>query len=78
MMFVWGIQGIDALGVVTLVSVTSSFPFSSALSSSALMADEDVNSLRTLRRLLLLLSGLQKSNNVSIKTASSFFSSLSS
>eukprot|EP00268_Persea_americana_P031559 TRINITY_DN3077_c0_g1_i14.p2 TRINITY_DN3077_c0_g1~~TRINITY_DN3077_c0_g1_i14.p2 ORF type:complete len:132 (-),score=25.62 TRINITY_DN3077_c0_g1_i14:337-732(-) len=56
-------QGIDSLGLATLESVTSSFPFSSAFSSSSLMADEDINNLRTLRRLMLLLSGLQESKN---------------
>eukprot|EP00268_Persea_americana_P031558 TRINITY_DN3077_c0_g1_i13.p1 TRINITY_DN3077_c0_g1~~TRINITY_DN3077_c0_g1_i13.p1 ORF type:complete len:437 (-),score=86.32 TRINITY_DN3077_c0_g1_i13:337-1647(-) len=56
-------KGIDSLGLATLESVTSSFPFSSAFSSSSLMADEDINNLRTLRRLMLLLSGLQESKN---------------
>ncbi|RWR89845.1 hypothetical protein CKAN_01891700 [Cinnamomum micranthum f. kanehirae] len=56
-------KGIDSLGLATLESVTSSFPFSSAFSSSSPMADEDINNLRTLHRLMLLLSGLQESKN---------------
>lgn len=61
-------QGLDALGVATVDSFTnaaaSRLPFVAPLSSS-LMADEDVENLRTLRRLLLLLSRLQKDERLS-------------
>ncbi|KAG6499379.1 hypothetical protein ZIOFF_039145 [Zingiber officinale] len=57
------VQGLDALGVATLDSVSSAafsrLPLSVPYSSS-LMADEDITNLRTLSRLLLLLSRLQK------------------
>ncbi|XP_042406103.1 uncharacterized aarF domain-containing protein kinase At1g71810, chloroplastic-like [Zingiber officinale] len=56
-------KGLDALGVATLDSVSSAafsrLPLSVPYSSS-LMADEDITNLRTLSRLLLLLSRLQK------------------
>ncbi|KAG6495392.1 hypothetical protein ZIOFF_043195 [Zingiber officinale] len=60
------VQGLDALGVATLDSVSSAafarLPLSVPYSSS-LMADEDIANLRTLSRLLLLLSRLQKNEN---------------
>lgn len=60
-------KGIDALGLATLDSVTSAaasgLPFAFSYSSSA-MSVEDIVNLRTLRRLLLLPSRLQK-NEVS-------------
>ncbi|XP_058096611.1 uncharacterized aarF domain-containing protein kinase At1g71810, chloroplastic isoform X2 [Magnolia sinica] len=59
-------KGIDALGLATMDSVTSAaisrLPFSHFPSST--MAEEDINNLRTLRRLMLLLSGLQRSENL--------------
>ncbi|XP_042402546.1 uncharacterized aarF domain-containing protein kinase At1g71810, chloroplastic-like [Zingiber officinale] len=59
-------KGLDALGVATLDSVSSAafarLPLSVPYSSS-LMADEDIANLRTLSRLLLLLSRLQKNEN---------------
>ncbi|CAA6659539.1 unnamed protein product [Spirodela intermedia] len=62
------VKGLDALGVATVDSVTtaaaSRLPFVAPLSSS-LMAEEDVENLRTLRRLLLLLSRLQKNESLS-------------
>ncbi|KAK4434149.1 putative aarF domain-containing protein kinase, chloroplastic [Sesamum alatum] len=55
-------KGLDALGVATLDSVTSAMtanlPFRPNSISS--MTDEDMTNLRTLRRLMLLLSGLQQ------------------
>lgn len=60
------VQGLDALGLATLDSVSSAafarLPLSVPYSSS-LMADEDIANLRTLSRLLLLLSRLQKNEN---------------
>lgn len=57
-------KGLDALGLATIdslrFSVTASLPFS-GLQSISLMTDEDINNLRTLRRLILLLSGSQRS-----------------
>ncbi|XP_074562992.1 putative aarF domain-containing protein kinase At1g71810, chloroplastic [Curcuma longa] len=59
-------KGLDALGLATLDSVSSAafarLPLSIPYSSS-LMADEDIANLRTLSRLLLLLSRLQKNEN---------------
>ncbi|XP_011074132.1 uncharacterized aarF domain-containing protein kinase At1g71810, chloroplastic [Sesamum indicum] len=55
-------KGLDALGVATLDSVTSAMtanlPFRPNSISS--MTDEDITNLRTLRRLMLLISGLQQ------------------
>ncbi|XP_077224324.1 protein kinase superfamily protein isoform X1 [Tasmannia lanceolata] len=59
------VKGIDALGVVTFDSVTSMFPFA-ALFSPSLMVDEDVNNLRTFRRLMLLLSRIQNNETISM------------
>lgn len=62
------IQGLDALGLATLDSITSvtatSLPFSASRPFSS-MTDDDINNLRTLRRLLLLLSGPQKTDSSS-------------
>lgn len=56
-------QGLDALGLATLESITSMtaarIPFGSSTSVS-MMTNEDVNNLRTLSRLILLLSGSQE------------------
>ncbi|XP_057502255.1 uncharacterized aarF domain-containing protein kinase At1g71810, chloroplastic isoform X1 [Actinidia eriantha] len=55
-------KGLDALGLATMDSITSAttagLPFAASQSSSS-MTDEDINNLRTLQRLVLLLSGLQ-------------------
>ncbi|XVF29905.1 hypothetical protein REPUB_Repub16aG0010700 [Reevesia pubescens] len=55
-------KGLDALGLATLDSLTSvattSIPFSGSFSFS-LMTKEDLINLRTLRRLLFLLAGLE-------------------
>ncbi|KAG8369252.1 hypothetical protein BUALT_Bualt15G0132200 [Buddleja alternifolia] len=51
-------KGLDALGVATLNSMTANLPFGPSSVSS--MTDEDITNLRTLRRLMLLLSGLQQ------------------
>ncbi|KAJ6685165.1 CHAPERONE-ACTIVITY OF BC1 COMPLEX CABC1 -RELATED [Salix purpurea] len=55
-------KGVDAFGRATLDSLTSmantSIPF--AASSSSSMTKEDMVNLRTFRRLMLLLAGLQK------------------
>ncbi|KAI3459985.1 hypothetical protein Pfo_016648 [Paulownia fortunei] len=55
-------KGLDALGLATLDSITSAvtanLPFRPYSFSS--MTDEDITNLRTLRRLMLLLSGLQQ------------------
>uniref|UniRef100_A0A1D1ZD80 Putative aarF domain-containing protein kinase At1g71810, chloroplastic n=1 Tax=Anthurium amnicola TaxID=1678845 RepID=A0A1D1ZD80_9ARAE len=66
------VKGLDALGLAALDSVTyasaSRVPFILP-SSSSFMADEDIANLRTLHRLLLLLSSLQNnggSHSVSI------------
>ena len=60
------IQGLDALGIATLDSITStataSFPFISFFSFSS-MTDEDKVNLRTLHRLMLLVSGHQSTEN---------------
>ncbi|XP_048229548.1 uncharacterized aarF domain-containing protein kinase At1g71810, chloroplastic-like [Ricinus communis] len=59
-------KGLDALGVATLDSLTSvataSIPFSTPFSSSS-MTEEDMVNLRTLKRLVLLLSGSQKNGS---------------
>lgn len=56
-------QGLDALGLATLDSINSMtatrIPFGSSVSVS-MMTKEDVNNLRTLGRLILLLSGSQE------------------
>lgn len=62
-------KGLDALGLATLDSISSvaisSIPFSTSSSFSS-MSNEDINNLRTLRRLVLLMSGFQ--NKESSKT----------
>ncbi|XP_012089889.1 uncharacterized aarF domain-containing protein kinase At1g71810, chloroplastic isoform X2 [Jatropha curcas] len=59
-------KGLDALGLATLDFLTSaaaiSIPFA-APSSSSSMTEEDIMNLRTLRRLMLLLSGSQKNGS---------------
>ncbi|XP_034228591.1 uncharacterized aarF domain-containing protein kinase At1g71810, chloroplastic-like isoform X2 [Prunus dulcis] len=59
-------KGLDALGLATLDSITTlataSIPFTSTFSFST-MTNEDKINLRTLHRLLLLLSGLQGIEN---------------
>ncbi|WKA10837.1 hypothetical protein VitviT2T_028391 [Vitis vinifera] len=61
-------KGLDALGLATLDSITSvtatTLPFSASRPFSS-MTDDDINNLRTLRRLLLLLSGPQKTESSS-------------
>lgn len=56
-------KGLDALGLATLDSINSMtatrIPFGSSVSVS-MMTKEDVNNLRTLGRLILLLSGSQE------------------
>ena len=64
LLFVCGYcQGLDALGLATLDSINSitaaRIPFGSSISVS-MMTNEDVNNLRTLNRLILLLSGSQE------------------
>ncbi|KAL6984236.1 hypothetical protein U1Q18_017613 [Sarracenia purpurea var. burkii] len=67
-------KGLDALGLATMDSLTfaatASLPFAASPFSS-LMTDEDIINLRTLNRLVLLLSGLQKngSYNAGFKAA---------
>ncbi|CAK7346703.1 unnamed protein product [Dovyalis caffra] len=57
------VLGLDAFGLATLDSVTSvanaSIPFAASSSSSS-MTNEDMMNLRTLRRLMLLISGFQR------------------
>lgn len=64
-------KGLDALGLVTLDYVASStasvVPFAVQLSPISL-ADEDLTSLRTLHRLILLLSRLQKHKYSSVES----------
>lgn len=68
------LQGLDALGLATLDSITSaaygSLPFSSSLSKSvSFMNDDDITTLRTFNRLLLLLNkfqGVETSNEVTV------------
>ncbi|XP_075644860.1 putative aarF domain-containing protein kinase At1g71810, chloroplastic isoform X1 [Castanea sativa] len=59
-------KGLDALGIATLDSITStataSIPFISFFSFSS-MTDEDKVNLRTLHRLMLLVSGHQSTEN---------------
>nr|XP_023922712.1 uncharacterized aarF domain-containing protein kinase At1g71810, chloroplastic isoform X2 [Quercus suber] len=59
-------KGLDALGIATLDSITStataSIPFISFFSFSS-MTDEDKVNLRTLHRLMLLVSGHQPTEN---------------
>ncbi|XP_068323733.1 uncharacterized aarF domain-containing protein kinase At1g71810, chloroplastic isoform X1 [Pyrus communis] len=56
------VKGLDALGLATLDSIMTSIPFAATLSIST-MTNEDKINLRTLRRLLRLLSGLQRNEN---------------
>lgn len=62
------LQGMVALGVATVDSVTNAvattLPFSPSQPSS--MTDEDITNLRNLQRLLLLISGLQENENPSM------------
>lgn len=66
------IQGLDALGLATLDSITSSaiasIPFISLFSFPP-MTDEDMVNLRTLRRLIQLLSGYQQTENSNLVRA---------
>ncbi|KAI8531606.1 hypothetical protein RHMOL_Rhmol11G0149300 [Rhododendron molle] len=59
-------KGLDALGIATVDSIsstaTASLPFAPSGSFSS-MTDEDVINLRTLQRLVLLLSGIQTSES---------------
>ncbi|XP_059631476.1 uncharacterized aarF domain-containing protein kinase At1g71810, chloroplastic [Cornus florida] len=61
-------KGLDALGVATLDSIASAttphLPFVGSVSSSSL-TDEDVINLKTLHRLVLLLSGFQRNESSS-------------
>ncbi|KAJ3677340.1 hypothetical protein LUZ60_003064 [Juncus effusus] len=52
-------KGIDALGVATLETTASRFPL---FISPTTLGNEDVNNLRNLRRLVLLFSRVQNSN----------------
>lgn len=62
-------KGIDALGVATLSSATSAaasrLPFAGGPSPLTSLDDEDVNNLRNLYRLLLLLSKVSRKENSS-------------
>uniref|UniRef100_A0A0A0K763 ABC1 atypical kinase-like domain-containing protein n=2 Tax=Cucumis sativus TaxID=3659 RepID=A0A0A0K763_CUCSA len=62
-------KGLDALGLATLDSINSMtaarIPFGSSISVS-MMTKEDVNNLRTLGRLILLLSGSQENDSSQI------------
>lgn len=66
------IQGLDALGLATLDSITSTaiarIPFISLFSFPS-MTDEDMVNLRTLRRLIQLLSGYQQTENSNLVRA---------
>ncbi|XP_030523428.2 uncharacterized aarF domain-containing protein kinase At1g71810, chloroplastic isoform X1 [Rhodamnia argentea] len=61
-------KGVDALGLATVDSLTSAavsyIPFGTSFSFSAL-TDEDITNLKTLRRLLLLLSGFPSNERLS-------------
>ncbi|KAI6691161.1 hypothetical protein NL676_027989 [Syzygium grande] len=61
-------KGVDALGLATVDSLTSAavsyIPFGTSFSFSAL-TDEDITNLKTLRRLLLLLSGFPSNESLS-------------
>ncbi|XP_021647566.2 uncharacterized aarF domain-containing protein kinase At1g71810, chloroplastic isoform X2 [Hevea brasiliensis] len=63
-------KGLDALGLATLDSLTSvaitSIPFVASSPSSSL-TEEDIMNLRMLRRLMLLLSGLQKNGSSTVE-----------
>ncbi|XP_002527120.2 uncharacterized aarF domain-containing protein kinase At1g71810, chloroplastic isoform X1 [Ricinus communis] len=67
-------KGLDALGVATLDSLTSvataSIPFATPFSSSS-MTEEDMVNLRTLKRLVLLLSGSQKNGSSAVEVQGS-------
>ncbi|KAF6175614.1 hypothetical protein GIB67_022616 [Kingdonia uniflora] len=70
-------KGLDALGLATRDSITaaatSRLPFTGTFSSSS-MTVEDINNLRTLRRLMLLLAGLQNNENLNKVRESHTFS----
>ncbi|KAH7835251.1 hypothetical protein Vadar_024392 [Vaccinium darrowii] len=59
-------KGLDALGIATVDSITyaatAGLPFAPSRSFSS-MTDEDVINLRTLQRLVLLLSGIQENES---------------
>lgn len=59
-------KGLDALGIATMDSITyaatAGLPFAPSRSFSS-MTDEDVINLRTLQRLVLLLSGIQENES---------------
>ncbi|KAB1220770.1 hypothetical protein CJ030_MR3G015523 [Morella rubra] len=65
-------KGLDALGLATLDSITSrataSLPFISFFSCPS-MTEEDMENLRTLNRLMLLLSGYQQTENSTMGVA---------
>ncbi|KAF7820360.1 putative aarF domain-containing protein kinase [Senna tora] len=62
-------KGLDALGLATLDSITSTatanIPFS-AFFLSSLMTDEDKSNLRTFQRLMLLLSGTRRNEDSNV------------
>ncbi|KAJ6685164.1 CHAPERONE-ACTIVITY OF BC1 COMPLEX CABC1 -RELATED [Salix purpurea] len=68
-------KGVDAFGRATLDSLTSmantSIPF--AASSSSSMTKEDMVNLRTFRRLMLLLAGLQKNGGSPVVRSCTYF-----
>lgn len=70
-------KGLDALGLAAVESVastvTANIPFFGSQSFS-LMNNEDIKNLRTLRRLVLLLSGLRENDRrgVEIREASAY------
>ncbi|XP_068637137.1 uncharacterized aarF domain-containing protein kinase At1g71810, chloroplastic isoform X2 [Aristolochia californica] len=54
------VKGIDGITLATLDSINSALPFALPFPSFSL-EDEDINNIRTFRRLMLLLSGFQSS-----------------
>lgn len=71
----------DALGLATVDSLTSAavsyIPFGTSFSFSAL-TDEDITNLKTLRRLLLLLSGFPSNESLSQVNACTFYTEIDS
>lgn len=56
-------QGLDALGLASLETAASRVPFG-AFFFTSLMAEEDIINLRTFQRLMLLLLGTRRKEDV--------------
>ncbi|ERM94356.1 hypothetical protein AMTRI_Chr04g252440 [Amborella trichopoda] len=64
-------KGLEALGIATFDSVASSLPFTNSFTTVFQMDEEYIRNLRNFRRLLQLLSGLERNEdpNVAVREA---------